>query len=42
AMEEAAHDGKGAVTFEGRMIDAANIRQARMLVQKAEQIAGRN
>ncbi len=38
AMEEAAADGKGAVTFEGRMIDAANIRQAQMLVKKAEMI----
>ncbi|MDJ0612914.1 MAG: CoA ester lyase [Rhizobiaceae bacterium] len=38
AMNEAAMEGKGAVTFEGRMIDAANIRQAEMLVRKAEMI----
>ncbi len=38
AMENAAKEGKGAVTFEGRMIDAANIRQASMLVEKASMI----
>jgi len=38
ALEVAASEGKGAVTFEGRMIDAANIRQAQMLVKKAEMI----
>jgi len=38
AMTNAAKEGKGAVTFEGRMIDAANIRQAEMLVAKAELI----
>ena len=39
AMEQGAKDGKGAVTFEGRMIDYANVRQAEMLVKKAEMIA---
>ncbi|MEM8651728.1 MAG: CoA ester lyase [Pseudomonadota bacterium] len=39
AMEEAAKEGKGAVTFEGRMIDAANIRQAQMLIKKVEQLS---
>lgn len=39
AMEEGAKEGKGAVTFEGRMIDYANVRQAEMLVKKAELIA---
>lgn len=39
AMEEAAAQGKGAVTFEGRMIDYANVRQAEMLVKKAKLIA---
>ncbi len=39
ALDEAAKEGKGAVTFEGRMIDAANIRQAQMLVNKADRIA---
>ncbi len=38
AMEEGAKEGKGAVTFEGRMIDYANVRQAEMLVKKAELI----
>jgi malyl-CoA/(S)-citramalyl-CoA lyase len=42
AMEEAAVEGRGAVTFEGRMIDAANIRQAQMLVKKAELLKARN
>ena len=39
AMEQGAKEGKGAVTFEGRMIDYANVRQAEMLVKKAEMIA---
>ena len=39
AMEAAARDGKGAVTFEGRMIDAANIRQAKIMVAKAGQLS---
>ncbi|MEM9278207.1 MAG: CoA ester lyase [Pseudomonadota bacterium] len=38
AMDTAASEGKGAITFEGRMIDAANIRQAEMLVKKAQMI----
>jgi len=38
AMEDGAKEGKGAVTFEGRMIDYANVRQAEMLVKKAELI----
>ena len=42
AMKAAEEDGKGAVTFEGRMIDAANIRQARMLVDKADKLDRRN
>jgi malyl-CoA/(S)-citramalyl-CoA lyase len=39
AMEEAAAEGKGAVSLNGRMIDAASIRQAEVMVAKAEQIA---
>lgn len=39
AMSEGAKLGKGAVTFEGRMIDYANVRQAEMLVKKAELIS---
>lgn len=38
AMEEAAAEGKGAVSLNGRMIDAASIRQAEVMVSKAEQI----
>ncbi len=40
AMEEAAKAGKGAVSLDGRLIDYASIRQAEVLVEKAEQIAG--
>ncbi len=39
AMEEAAREGKGAVSLDGKMIDAASIRQAEVVVAKAEQIA---
>ena len=41
AMAEAAAQGKGAVSLDGRLIDYASIRQAEVLVQKAEQIANR-
>ena len=40
AMEEAAKQGKGAVSLDGRLIDYASIRQAEVLVSKAKQIAG--
>jgi malyl-CoA/(S)-citramalyl-CoA lyase len=40
AMEEAAKAGRGAVSLDGRLIDYASIRQAEVLVKKAEQIAG--
>jgi malyl-CoA/(S)-citramalyl-CoA lyase len=39
AMAEAAAAGKGAVSLDGRLIDYASIRQAEVLVAKAEQIA---
>ncbi|MEX1206955.1 MAG: hypothetical protein WEB85_17055 [Dongiaceae bacterium] len=35
-----AREGKGAVALDGRLIDLASIRQAEVLVKKAEQIAG--
>lgn len=41
AMEQAAKEGRGAVSLDGRLIDYASIRQAEVLVRKAEQIAGR-
>jgi malyl-CoA/(S)-citramalyl-CoA lyase len=41
AMDEAQRDGKGAVALDGKLIDIASIRQARVLVEKADQIAGR-
>jgi malyl-CoA/(S)-citramalyl-CoA lyase len=39
AMKEAEAQGKGAVSLDGRLIDYASIRQAEVLVKKAEQIA---
>ena len=39
AMKQAAAEGKGAVSLNGKMIDAASIRQAEVLVKKADQIA---
>jgi malyl-CoA/(S)-citramalyl-CoA lyase len=39
AMEQAKREGKGAVALDGRLIDIASIRQAEVLVRKAEQIA---
>ena len=41
AMEEAAKQGKGAVTLDGRLIDAASIRMAQNLVRKVEQMRAR-
>jgi malyl-CoA/(S)-citramalyl-CoA lyase len=38
AMEQAAAEGKGAVSLDGRLIDAASIRMAENLVAKANQI----
>ncbi|MBM3565792.1 MAG: CoA ester lyase [Alphaproteobacteria bacterium] len=39
AMEKAQKEGKGAVTLDGRLIDIASIRQAEVLVKKADQVA---
>jgi malyl-CoA/(S)-citramalyl-CoA lyase len=41
AMEQARKEGRGAVALDGRMIDAASIRQAEVLVRKAGWIAAR-
>ena len=41
AMEEAAKDGKGAVSLDGRLIDAASIRMAQNLMTKVEQMRAR-
>jgi len=38
AMEEAKNEGRGAVTLDGRLIDLASIRQAEVLVRKADTI----
>jgi malyl-CoA/(S)-citramalyl-CoA lyase len=38
AMAEAKRDGRGAVALDGRLIDIASIRQAEVLVRKAEAI----
>jgi malyl-CoA/(S)-citramalyl-CoA lyase len=40
AMDQAQKEGKGAVALDGRLIDLASIRQAEVLVRKAEQVAG--
>jgi malyl-CoA/(S)-citramalyl-CoA lyase len=42
AMEEAANEGKGAVSLDGRLIDAASIRMAQGLLAKLEQIEARD
>jgi malyl-CoA/(S)-citramalyl-CoA lyase len=39
-MAQAQKEGKGAVALDGRLIDLASIRQAEVLVRKAEQVAG--
>ena len=39
AMKAAEAQGKGAVSLDGRLIDYASIRQAQVLVEKAQQIA---
>ncbi len=41
AMAQAAKEGKGAVSLDGRLIDLASIRQAEVLVKKTELIAAR-
>jgi len=42
AMEQAQKDGQGAVSLDGRLIDIASIKQAEVMVKKAEQIAAAN
>ncbi len=37
AMQQAAREGKGAVSLDGRLIDIASIRQAEALLNKAKQ-----
>jgi malyl-CoA/(S)-citramalyl-CoA lyase len=41
AMEQAAKQGLGAVSLDGRLIDAASIRMAQNLMRKADQLRGR-
>ncbi len=41
AMEQAHKEGRGAVALDGRLIDIASIKQAEVLVSKAEAIADR-
>jgi malyl-CoA/(S)-citramalyl-CoA lyase len=40
AMAQAAREGKGAVSLDGRLIDIASIRMAQALLKKADAIAG--
>ncbi len=39
AMAQAVKEGKGAVALDGRLIDIASIKQAEVMVKKAEQVA---
>ncbi|QYZ67819.1 MAG: malyl-CoA lyase [Gammaproteobacteria bacterium (ex Lamellibrachia satsuma)] len=39
AMDEAEAEGKGAVSLDGKMIDAASIKQAQVVLEKAKQIS---
>ena len=41
AYEQAAAEGKGAATLDGRMIDAANIRMARVVLEKNRLAGGK-
>lgn len=41
AMEQAEKEGRGAVALDGRLIDIASIKQAQVMVKKAEAIASR-
>ena len=41
AMDQAQKEGKGAVTLDGRLIDIASIKQAEVVVKKAEIIAAK-
>lgn len=41
AMREARRDGRAAVSLDGRMVDIASIRQARVMVRKARRIRSR-
>ncbi|HEY8070591.1 MAG TPA: CoA ester lyase, partial [Methylocystis sp.] len=40
AMAQAAKEGKGAVSLDGRLIDIASIRMAEALIEKANAMAG--
>ena len=42
AMKDAAAEGRGAVSLDGRLIDAASIRMAENLLAKLEQIEARD
>jgi citrate lyase beta subunit len=42
ALEQAAREGRGAAQLDGRMIDAASARMARVVVEMNEAIAGRS
>jgi len=40
AMEQAEAEGAGAAVYKGRLVDIASVRQARVIVEQAEMIAG--
>jgi citrate lyase beta subunit len=42
ALEQAAREGRGAAQLDGRMIDAASARMARVVVEMNEAITGKS
>jgi malyl-CoA/(S)-citramalyl-CoA lyase len=42
AMEEAHRDGRGAVSYDGKMIDLASLRQAETVMRKANEISAKS
>jgi malyl-CoA/(S)-citramalyl-CoA lyase len=42
AMEEASKEGRGAISLDGRLVDAASIRMAQNLMSKVEQLQARS
>ena len=41
AMEKAKAEGQGATVYKGRLVDIASIKQAEVIVEQAELIAGK-
>ncbi len=41
-MEDAHRDGRGAVSYDGKMIDLASLRQAETVMRKANEISAKS